>query len=310
MKIYSDISSNPSSSISAIQNTYVLVKGSDDIIRKAPLTVNGVAMNDNGNIAANLTAVITGLSSSLSGSPFFLSDIYTPRPPVSGTLFVVSGETGSRSGSNGEAYIFVTSSIQTGSWQQIFGFNYTVADERYVKLVSGTPQNINSSLNITGSVTFFTSSASDKIIFSSSLYWLSGSVATTPGAGVTASVVVLGDDNKLYITGAYGSGGGSTPSALTFGTQTTNYALAATDNNKVVRMNSSTNLDVYVTASLFSSGDQVIVFQSGSGQVTFIPDITTTMLSANNMRKLRTQYSAATLTFTDNTCYLFGDIAP
>jgi hypothetical protein len=28
------------------------------------------------------------------------------------------------------------------------------------------------------------------------------------------------------------------------------------------------------------------------------------------MRKLRTQYSAATLAFTGNTCYLFGDIAP
>jgi hypothetical protein len=212
MKIYSDISSNPSSSISAIQNTFVLVKGSDDIIRKAPLTVNGVAMSAGGNIAANLTAVITGLSSSLSGSPFFLSNAYTPRPPVSGTLFVVSGETGSRSGSNGEAYIFVTSSTQAGSWQQIFGFNYTVADARYVKLSSGTTQNITSPLNIAGPVTFITSSASDRITFSSSLYWLSGSHgAVTPGSGVTSSVVVLGNDGRLYITGAYGTGGGGGP---------------------------------------------------------------------------------------------------
>jgi hypothetical protein len=91
MKIYSDISLiDVSQSVSANQNTFVLVKGSDDTIRKAPLTVNGAAMNDNGNIAAGLTAIITGLSSSLSGSPLFLSDAYSPRPPISGTLFVVS----------------------------------------------------------------------------------------------------------------------------------------------------------------------------------------------------------------------------
>jgi hypothetical protein len=215
MKIYSDISLiDVSQSISANQNTFVLVKGSDDTIRKASLTVNGAAMNDNGNIAAGLTAIITGLSSSLSGSPLFLSDAYSPRPPISGTLFVVSGETGSASGSNGEAYIFVTSSFQSGSWQQIFGFNYIAADERYVKLTSGTTQNIDSPLNITGSVIFISSSATDKITFSSSLYWESGSYATSPGGGVnSANVVILGDDGRLYITGAYGAGGTGTPSA-------------------------------------------------------------------------------------------------
>jgi hypothetical protein len=198
MKIYSDISLiDASSSISSDQNIYVLVRGNDGTIRKAPLTVNSVPMSANGNIAANLTSVITGLSSSLSGSPLFLSDAYTPRPPVSGTLFVVSGETGDNVGKNGEAYIFVTSSTQNGQWQQIFGFNFVAADARYVRLASTSSQSISSSLNITGSI-----------------YWNSGSGAVFPAASVTASVVVLGDDNKLYITGAYGvGGGGGTPSA-------------------------------------------------------------------------------------------------
>lgn len=248
---------------------------------------------ENGNISLSITNTITGPSSSLSGSPYFLPDTYSPRPPVSGTIFVVSGD--GDPNKNGNAYIFVTSSTQAGSWQQIFGFNESTADARYVKLLSTSTQTITSSLLISGSTTF-----------SGSLFW---SGASDLG-GSTNSVLVLGSDGQIYKTGSYGGGGGSTPSALTFGTQTTNYALASSDNNKVVRMNSSTNLTVYVTASLFSSGDQVIVFQSGSGQVTFIPDSTTEILSANNMRKLRTQYSAATLTFTGNTCYLFGDIAP
>jgi hypothetical protein len=258
-------------------------------------TVNLQGPN-NGNISLSITNTITGPSSSLSGSPFFLPDTYSPRPPVSGTIFVVSGD--GDANKNGNAYIFVTSSGVPGSWQQIFGFNETTADLRYVKLFSTTSQNITSSLTITGS----------SVIFSSSLYWPVTESMT--GGGAVNTLVWDPATNKIKTTGSYGGGGGSTPSALTFGTQIANYALVAGDNNKVVRMNNSTNLEVYVTASNFSSGDQVIVFQSGSGQVTFIPSSTTTMLSANNMRKLRTQYSAATLTFTGNTCYLFGDIAP
>jgi len=278
--------------------TYTAGSGIDIVnnsISSEILTVN-LQGPTNGNIPLSITATITGPSSSLSGSPFFLPNTYSPRPPISGTIFVVSGDPDVNK--NGNAYIFVTSSGVPGSWQQIFGFNETTADARYVKLASATTQTITSSLTITGS----------NVIFSSSLYWPVTESMT--GGGAVNTLVWDPATNKIKTTGSYGGGGGSTPSALTFGTQTTNYALVADDNNRVVRMNNSTNLEVYVTASLFISGDQVIVFQSGSGQVTFIPSSTTTMLSANNMRKLRTQYSAATLTFTGNTCYLFGDIAP
>ena len=146
----------------------------------------------NGNIPLSITNTITGPSSSLSGSPFFLPDTYSPRPPISGTIFVVSGD--GDPNKNGNAYIFVTSSAQPGSWQQIFGFNETTADARYVKLSSTTTQNITSSLRISGSTTF-----------SGSILW-SGS-STSPS---TANVVVL-SNGQLYVTGAYGSGGGATP---------------------------------------------------------------------------------------------------
>ena len=144
----------------------------------------------NGNIPLSITNTITGPSSSLSGSPFFLPNTYSPRPPISGTIFVVSGDVDTNK--NGNAYIFVTSSTQAGSWQQIFGFNETSADARYVKLASTSTQNITSSLRISGSTTF-----------SGSLLWSGSSNAN----GATANVVVL-SNGQLYVTGAYGSGGG------------------------------------------------------------------------------------------------------
>lgn len=302
MKIYSDISLRGiSQSISQDQNKYVLVRDdSGYIVRQVPLTVNGASMNANGNITTALTSVLVGPSAS--GAPNNLigsSSGAITASITNGTVWVVANDS-STPDPDGQAFIFVSQSTEftppRGKWYPLDTLNQTQADLRYVRLSSSTIQTITSSLLISGS----------DITFSSSLFWSGASNLD----GAANNVLVLGNDGKIYITGSYGSGGGSTPSSLTFGTQTANYALAATDNNKVVRMFSPTNLEVYVTASLFTSGDQVIVFQSGSGQVTFIPDVSTEMLSANNMRKLRTQYSAATLTFTGNTCYLFGDIAP
>jgi len=258
-------------------------------------TVNGV-LPVNGNITTALTTVLTGPSSSGTNNLIASSSGNNTGSITNATVWVVSGDS-SIPDPDGLAYIFVSQSADVGGygkWFPLSTLNQDQADLRYVKLVS-TTQTITSSLLISGSTTF-----------SGSLFW---SGASNLG-GAANSVLILDSNGQIYKTGSYGTGGGSTPAALTFGTETTNYALAAADNNKIVRIFSPSSLEVYITASLFNSGDQVIVFQSGSGQVTFIPDATTTLLSANNMRKLRTQYSAATLTFTDNTCYLFGDIAP
>jgi hypothetical protein len=270
-------------------------------------TVNGAIPDTiTGNITTALTAVLTGPSASDQGGGNNL--INSSSGEVTGsianaTVWVVSQDESSPD-PDGLAYIFVSQSATAGNageWFPLSTLNQSQADLRYVRLNVGASnnQNITSSLVISGS----------SVTFSSSLY-LPVTESMT-GGGEVNTLVWDPATSQIKTTGSYGGGGGgSTPSALTFGTQTTNYTLISSDNNKVVRMNSSTNLEVYVTASNFSPGDQVIVFQSGSGQVTFIPDTTTEMLSANNMKKLRTQYSAATLTFTGNTCYLFGDIAP
>ena len=274
MKIYSDISLiDASSSISAGQNIYVLVRGNDGVVRQAPLTVNSVPMSANGNIAANLTATVTGLSSSLSSSFPFISPSFTPRPPVSGTLFVVSGETDPATVSkNGEAYIFVTSSAQTGQWQQIFGFNFVAADARYVRLTSTSSQSISSSLNITGSILITGSST-----FSGSIF-ISG--ATNLGGAVN-NVLVLGTDGKLYITGAYGSGGGSGTPGSPVNSIQYNSSNAFAGSSSFTFDGSTVNL----TGSLLISGSTPLRIIGGTSTVTgsFIVSSSTNLIGTTNV---------------------------
>jgi hypothetical protein len=206
----------------------------------------------NGNIPLSITNTITGLSSSLSGSPFFLPNTYSPRPPISGTIFVVSGETGPTVSKNGEAYIFVTSSTQAGSWQQIFGFNETTADLRYVRLFSTTSQNITSSLLISGS----------NVIFSSSLYWPVTESMT--GGGPVNTLVWDPATNKIKTTGSYGGGGGgATPGGANTTIQFNDggSALSGSGNFTFNKINNTVNLSgslVVTGSTILSSSLQAI----------------------------------------------------
>lgn len=201
----------------------------------------------NGNISLSITNTITGPSSSLSGSPYFLPDTYSPRPPISGTIFVVSGDIDPDK--NGNAYIFVTSSTQAGSWQQIFGFNQTTADLRYVRLYSTTTQNISSSLIISGSTTF-----------SGSLF-LSGA---SDLAGAANNVLVLGTDGKIYKTGSYGSGGGGTPGIPVNSIQFNNASAFGGSSNFTFDGTNTVNL----TGSLILSGSAPLRVIGGTSRIT------------------------------------------
>ena len=221
----------------------------------------------NGNIPLSITNTITGPSSSLSGSPFFLPDTYSPRPPISGTIFVVSGD--GDANKNGNAYIFVTSSGVPGSWQQIFGFNETTADLRYVKLSSTSTQNITSSLRISGSTTF-----------SGSILW-SGSSNIN---GATANVVVLGNDGQLYITGAYGSGGGgATPGGANTTIQFNDggSALSGSGNFTFNKINNTVNL----SGSLVVTGSTIL---SSSLRLIGTETITGSLIISNSFQTIGT----------------------
>jgi len=196
MKIYSNISSNPLSSISADQNQYVLVQGNDEIIRKATLTVNGAAMDLNGNITTTLSATLIGPSASGTNNLIASSSGNKTGSIANGTVWIVANDS-SVPNPDGQAFIFVSQSTDltppAGKWYPLDTLNQTQADLRYVKLVSGTTQIISSSLLISGST-----------IFTGSLFW-SGASSLNGSAGNT---VMLGTDGKFYITGSYGGGGG------------------------------------------------------------------------------------------------------
>jgi hypothetical protein len=154
MKIYSDISSTPSSSISATQNKYVLVQGDiDNIIRKVSLTVNGASMNTAGNITTALTAVLTGPSASGINNLIASSSGTRTGSIQNGTVWIVANDS-STPDPDGQAFIFVSQSIDlsppAGKWYSLDTLNQTQADLRYVKLSSASTQNITSSLRISG----------------------------------------------------------------------------------------------------------------------------------------------------------------
>jgi hypothetical protein len=223
------------------------------------LTVNSQPPTANGNISLSITNTITGPSSSLSGSPYFLPDTYSPRPPISGTIFVISGD--GDANKNGNAYIFVTSSTQAGSWQQIFGFNETTADARYVKLASTSTQNITSSLRISGSTTF-----------SGSLSWSGSSNAN----GAAANVVVL-SGGQLYVTGAYGSGGGATPGGANTTIQFNDGGSTLSGSGNFT-FDKTTNV-VNLSGSLIVTGSTVL---SSSLQVIGTSRVTGSLIVSNN----------------------------
>ena len=226
----------------------------------------------NGNIPLSITNTITGLSSSLSGSPFFLPNTYSPRPPISGTIFVVSGETGPTVSKNGEAYIFVTSSTQAGSWQQIFGFNEATADLRYVRLFSTTSQNITSSLLISGS----------SVTFSSSLYWPVTESMT--GGGTVNTLVWDPATNKIKTTGSYGGGGGG---ATPGGADTTiqfNDGGSTLSGSGNFTFNKTTNT-VRLSGSLITTGSTIL---SSSLQVIGTETITGSLIVSSSSQIIGT----------------------
>ena len=98
--------------------------------------------------------------------------------------------------------------------------------------------------------------------------------------------------------------------SLTLNNQSgTTYTLAASDVNKLVRLNNAGSITVTVPAATFTSGQQINLQAIGAGQATVASDGTTT-ITANPGLKLRGQYSAATLICTGtNTFTLIGDLS-
>ncbi|NBW23644.1 MAG: hypothetical protein EBR82_88440 [Caulobacteraceae bacterium] len=77
----------------------------------------------------------------------------------------------------------------------------------------------------------------------------------------------------------------------------TAYTAALTDVGKLVNFTSSSAVVFTIPASgtvAFAVGDQINVYQSGSGQVTITPAATVTIRSAGSKLKTNAQYAVAT----------------
>ena len=99
-----------------------------------------------------------------------------------------------------------------------------------------------------------------------------------------------------------------TPGLVSGGTQATTNT---TDVGVFITTESTTPFTLTVPANLtnFPVNYQVTIMQLGTGQVQITTDGTSSIVSANTMRHLRTQYSAATLIKKSTTqWYLFGDL--
>ena len=91
--------------------------------------------------------------------------------------------------------------------------------------------------------------------------------------------------------------------------KTTNYTLVASDNGKLIDVNSSSNLTITIPQNVLDVGAQLILARRGTGTVTVSPGAGVTLLSRNSDRSIASQYSSATLIQTSsNNWYLFGDL--
>lgn len=94
--------------------------------------------------------------------------------------------------------------------------------------------------------------------------------------------------------------------------QTASYTLTIADKGGLVLQNVATanNVTIPANASVpFKIGSQITVVQTGAGQVTFVPAGGVSISSAGDARKLRVQYSSASLIKTGtDTWLLLGDL--
>ena len=88
----------------------------------------------------------------------------------------------------------------------------------------------------------------------------------------------------------------------------TTYTAVAADANKLVTLNNASAITVTIPNGVFTVGQQINFLQLGAGQVTFVGDGTSTIVS-NPGVKTRAQYSIATVVcIASNTFLLTGDI--
>ncbi len=95
--------------------------------------------------------------------------------------------------------------------------------------------------------------------------------------------------------------------ATDFQAKSSSYTIVAADRNNFIRFSATATITI---ADVLASGESINFIQTGSGQITFSPGSGVTLLSKDNNRKTKAQYSAATVVSAGGgTYYLIGDLA-
>jgi hypothetical protein len=138
---------------------------------------------------------------------------------------------------------------------------------------------------------------------------------TSPVANGTVVFVRQDDSGNTINQVQYYSGGSWIPAMLTFiDEKTSSYTLALPDNGKLIKVNSTSDLEITIPAqasAAFPIGSRLEVMRYGTGEVSIAAASGSgvTIRSKNNNKKISVQYSGAMLTkIGSDEWHLIGDL--
>lgn len=96
---------------------------------------------------------------------------------------------------------------------------------------------------------------------------------------------------------------------ITLDRKTASYTLVAGDNGKMIEMNVASANTLTIDASIFSTGNQILISQYGAGQTTITAGAGVTLRSSGGKLKTSAQYSLVTIIAISSTeFYVAGDL--
>jgi hypothetical protein len=245
-------------------------------------TVNGIVPDALGNIALSLTGTGTGTLAS------------RPATANNGSVYILSGETGVNANTNGETYIYVTS---TATWQRIVSFDQAESDIRYINAAGDT---MTGALTLVSDPTTNLEAATkqyvDALVANSEIYTANASLNSTTGILTQTRTNGTTYDVNLYtgLDGRYVNVTGDTMTGnltidgtliannttLTLGKLADVADAAASANGQVLTWNNTTSawepralpVDGFTTGAVFNSTDGIITFTRVDGS-TFTVDL-------------------------------------
>ena len=135
---------------------------------------------------------------------------------------------------------------------------------------------------------------------------------TSPSNGIVVFVRQNNNGDVINQIQYYHSGSWVNYGNVEIDEKTSSYTIALKDVDKMIKMNSSSNLTLTIppeSSVNFPIGSRLEVYRAGTGEVTFAPGASVDIRSKLNNTKIAIQYSGAMLTkIGSNEWHLIGDL--